>query len=363
MSAVKEHKQPWIHSASVDVLGITGLPFFVLLCVLAFPVFFEKHEFVSPAMWLILVMGIDVSHVYSTLFRTYLDTQTFKMHRQFMILLPVIVWVAGIVLYSFGSLAFWRVIAYLAVFHFIRQQYGFLKIYMRNEKKSTTTSYEIYLIYIITGIPILIWHLSPDRVFVWFVKNDFISVHFSFLIPYLTGLLFACMAVYSVLELIISIRMCSINIPKNLLITGTFVSWYFGIVYFNSDLIFTLFNVITHGIPYIVLIWIYGNKKASVKTTPAWYSFLFTWKGVLFYLSVLVAFSFMEEGLWDSMVWEEHTGYFQMFRIFPSVAGKTIMTLIVPLLAVPQITHYVIDGYIWKIKKDSYQWKNDVLGT
>jgi len=25
----------------------------------------------------------------------------------------------------------------------------------------------------------------------------------------------------------------------------------------------------------------------------------------------------------------------------------------VPLLALPQITHYVIDGFIWKIKRES----------
>jgi hypothetical protein len=43
------------------------------------------------------------------------------------------------------------------------------------------------------------------------------------------------------------------NIPKNLIIIGTLSSWFFGIVYFNNDLVFTLLNVVSHGIPYMAL--------------------------------------------------------------------------------------------------------------
>jgi hypothetical protein len=39
----------------------------------------------------------------------------------------------GLILYQFGSLTFWSVLALVAVFHFIRQQYGFMRIYARFE--------------------------------------------------------------------------------------------------------------------------------------------------------------------------------------------------------------------------------------
>jgi len=42
-------------------------------------------------------------------------------------LVPVLGLTIGIALYSEGELVFWRVLAYLAVFHFIRQQYGWLR--------------------------------------------------------------------------------------------------------------------------------------------------------------------------------------------------------------------------------------------
>ncbi|HSY62347.1 MAG TPA: hypothetical protein VK796_10745 [Cytophaga sp.] len=361
MNGIK--KQSWIFSATVDTFGILSWPFIILGLILTFPDFFLMHAEVSPLLWILVVMGVDVSHVYSTLFRTYLDPITYKKHQQFLNVLPIAVWFAGIVLYTLGMLLFWRVLAYLAVYHFIRQQYGFLKIYMRNENKgSWFYTYSIYLIYFITGIPILIWHCSPDRIFVWFVKEDFISLHFEFLVPYLKMLLAAILAFYILTEIYFSIKKKRVNIPKNILLFGTFISWYMGIVYFNSDLIFTLFNVISHGIPYIVMIWIYGNKKSEKDTTPKWYQYIFSWKGVLLYVSIILLFSFMEEGLWDSMVWEEHHDYFQFFQFIPSVSNKILLSIVVPLLSVPQISHYIIDGYIWRLKEDRYNWKKEVLG-
>jgi len=356
-------KQPWIFSPLVDIPGIVGIPFIIAAIVLFFPDFFATHEEVSPLFWILLVMGVDVSHVYSTLFRTYFEPVTFTRHRHFLLLLPAVVWFSGIILYTFGALLFWRVLAYLAVYHFIRQQYGFLKIYMRNENKdSWLYKYAVCLIYFITGIPVLIWHCSPDRIFFWFVKDDFISLHFSFLIPYLKGVLALLVLIYVVAEIRSIVQNRNINLPKNLLLFGTLISWYMGIVYFNSDLVFTLFNVLSHGIPYMVMIWIYGNKKSVQPVTPKWYKFLFRWPGIFAYISIILLCSFTEEGLWDSMIWKEHTSYFNWFGFIPVITSQALLAIVVPLLSVPQISHYIIDGYIWRLKEDQYSWKKDVLG-
>ncbi|WP_299255673.1 hypothetical protein [uncultured Cytophaga sp.] len=357
-------KQTWIHSAAVDGLGILAWPFIILVSIILFPHYFNEHADVSPIVWILIVMGVDVSHVYSTLFRTYLDPITYKKHRSFLLLVPLVVWIAGVIFYIFGSLLFWRILAYLAVYHFIRQQYGFLKIYMRTENKNDWLyTYTIYVMYAITSIPILIWHCSPDRIFVWFVKNDFISLNFEFMVPYFKLLLALIIGVYIVFEIVESYRRKYLNIPKNVLLLGTFISWYMGIVYFNSDLIFTLFNVVSHGIPYMVLIWIYGSKKSGDTATPHWYRLLFNWKGIVLYSMVLLVFAFIEEGLWDSLIWNEHQNYFAIFKDLPSINNSILLSIIIPLLSVPQISHYIIDGYIWKLKDDRYSWKKEVLDS
>lgn len=359
-----QNKSNWILNATADSLFVVGPPFIILCLIFLFPGYFMAEQDVSPFLWILVVLGVDVSHVYSTLFRTYFEPATFQKHKTILTLVPVLVWVMGVLCYSIDSLLFWHILAYLAVFHFIRQQYGFLRIYVQKEERPRWfTRLENTLVYTITVIPVLIWHLSGDRSFVWFVKDDFFIQSFSSAIPVLQFVLFATIAAYAMAELSFCLRQKVYNTAKYLLLTGTFISWYFGIVYFNSDLIFTLFNVICHGVPYIMLIWVYGNKKTNQQSTErAWYSFLFSYKGVLIYVFILLLLAYVEEGFWNSLIWNEHTEYFSLFSGIPSVSNLHLATFLVPLLSVPQVTHYIIDGFIWKIKDDQFDWKKYILG-
>ena len=44
-------------------------------------------------------------------------------------ILQALGFVVAVALYSAGSIVFWRALAYLAVFHFVRQQYGWVALY------------------------------------------------------------------------------------------------------------------------------------------------------------------------------------------------------------------------------------------
>jgi hypothetical protein len=37
-----------------------------------------------------------------------------------------------------------------------------------------------------------------------------------------------------------------------------------------------------------------------------------------------------------------------------------LLSLIVPLLALPQMTHYIPDGFIWKIKQEEFKSCNEI---
>src|SRR5207237_675550 len=86
--------------------------------------------------WVALVLCIDVAHVYSTVFRTYLDPSELGARRPLLAWIPLGGWVVGVLLHSWKPLYFWRGLAYLAVYHFMRQQYGFLRLYARRERSS-----------------------------------------------------------------------------------------------------------------------------------------------------------------------------------------------------------------------------------
>lgn len=377
-------KQPWVHSPLVDGIFILGSPFLIVAAALLLPASFGEPDSMTVVSWALLVMGVDVSHVYSTLYRTYLDPETHRDHRLFLYLLPFVVFVACMALYSFGALVFWRVMAYLAVFHFARQQFGFMRVYARSETQGPwQRRLDALAIYTATFYPIADWHLSGPKNFNWFMKGDFwylgcgdLSVRpasglcLQSTVEPLRNVLFffyiGILLIYAGKEAFRCWKSASWNIPKNGILAGTVLSWYVGIVHFNSDLAFTAINVVAHGVPYIALVWIYGRKKYKAGTHyESRWAWVFRPRYVAFFVASLLILAYFEEGLWNIWVWhdKEHAGLFTAFHttLGELNAGSPWLRIIVPLLSVPQITHYVIDGFIWKVRKDKYAWRDITL--
>lgn len=249
--------QVWLYSATADSIFILAPAFVVTLGAVIFASWFPASATASPLMWLMLVVGVDVAHVYSTLYRTYLDREESRRYHGLLFGVPIACWVGGVILYSAGSMAFWRVLAYLAVFHFVRQQYGFLRLYARRERQTVfRRRVEGAAIYLATLYPLIYWH-THARHFSWFLEGDFFHLPF----PLLER---AAMAAY-VLALggyaAVNIR-CA-NWPKHLVLAGTALSWYTGIVVYDGDLIFTATNVVAHGVPYMALVWFHERKKSG----------------------------------------------------------------------------------------------------
>ncbi|QIX62708.1 hypothetical protein FY528_14695 [Hymenobacter lutimineralis] len=340
-------RQPWIRSAAFDGLWILGPPFLALLAVVLVPPVFRTSAQMPVWAWVILVVFIDVAHVYSTLFRTYFDPVRRRRFRTLLWLVPLTCYATGVALHWVAGLWFWRVLAYAAVFHFVRQQYGFLRLYSRHETTSLfSRRLDTVLVYAATLYPLLWWHLSPPRNFNWFVTSDFVQYDWPAARGLLTALYVALLVAYLVKEIRRWHHTRQFNRPRNLLLLGTAASWYVGIVLFNGDLAFTLLNVVAHGIPYLALIWATSQPASH---TPAraqsWWQRRY---GIALALGLLFGLAYLEEGIWDGLVWREHAGAFGLFQQLPPVSDSLALSLLVPLLALPQATHYVLDGFIWR---------------
>ena len=191
-------KQPWIHKAKTDLAFIIGPSFFVLAIIFLFQDYIteieNKYSFYT---WLFLIVFIDVAHVYATLFKTYFVADEFKKNKKRLLLLPTICFAIGIILFSFGSLVFWSFLAYVAVFHFIRQQYGFMRLYARNEEKTKlSVVIDNLTIYASTGYPMLYWFFSSERKFNWFVANEFFRFENAFLLQILFWIYISILLIY-----------------------------------------------------------------------------------------------------------------------------------------------------------------------
>ncbi|MDE1151654.1 MAG: hypothetical protein PW788_03875 [Micavibrio sp.] len=360
-------RQPWIANRNIDLGFIIGPAFIVTLAVVALRGSIEELGDTPPWLWLLLVVGVDVSHVYSTIFRTYLDRAEMQKRRALYILAPLFAWVAGTMLYSISALAFWRVLAYLAVFHFMRQQYGFMMIYARGERlrPKLTRILDQSVIYMATLFPLLYWHCH-HRNFSWFVDGDFVQFNAPLVANITAALYGAMLAAYVMKEAVFSWRDGGVNLPKNLLLLGTVLSWGVGIVVFNNDLAFTATNVIAHGIPYMALIWVYGRNQRDYMIEkpayiPATTARLFSARMIPIYIGLLFALAFFEEGVWDGLIWREHGGIFAGFRLLPPVRSDDMMVWLVPLLSLPQSVHYILDAFIWKHNLKDSEWKKILL--
>jgi hypothetical protein len=336
----------WLFSAPIDLgvfLGSAGVALAALWIGARAGVLNDR----TPEWtWIPAVLLIDVAHVWGTGFRVYFDTDELKRRPWLYTLVPVIGLLLGVALYSEGALVFWRVLAYLAVFHFVRQQYGWVMLYRARvgEHDRFGRWLDTSAIYLATLYPLIYWHAHLPRRFWWFLENDFAAPPaFSLLEHVVQPIYWIVLAAYVLRSAYRWLRTHEVNPGKDIVVLTTVVCWYTGIVIFNSDYAFTVTNVIIHGVPYLGLVYWYARTHRPQAGTP----YRFLTRGPIPFLATLWLIAYVEEMLWDRGVWHDRAWLFG--------AGwelGSFKTLLVPLLALPQLTHYILDGFIWRRKSN-----------
>ncbi len=293
--------------------------------------------------WVPCVLLIDVAHVYSTSFKVYLDVSELRRRPLLYAAVPILGFAAAVVLYTFGALVFWRALAYLAVFHFVRQQYGWVALYRGRCGEHDRLGHwlDAATVYAATLYPLAYWHANLPRRFWWFLEGDFALAIPSRVVSALGWIYVCLLVVYTLRSARAWLVTGTPNPGKDIVVATTAVCWYAGIVAYNSDYAFTVTNVIVHGVPYLALVW-FSAARRSAAVLGTLFSRFFG-RGVLVFLATLWALAYVEELVWDRAVWQDRPWLFG-----EGWDAGWLHFLIVPLLAVPQIVHYVLDGFIWK---------------
>lgn len=334
----------WLFSARVDLSVFLGSAIVSLLALVVGAKLGVLEGDTPDWAWIPAVLLIDVAHVYSTGFRVYLDSEEMKRRPWLYAMVPVLGYLIGVALYSEGELLFWRTLAYLAVFHFVRQQYGWVALYRARLGEREGRLIDSAAVYIATIYPLIYWHTHLPRAFWWFLPRDFVDL--PMIVERLAAPLYwLIMATYIIRALYRGIVKGKVNPGKEIVVVTTAVCWYVGIVYYNSDYAFTVTNVIIHGVPYLALIYWYSRERYDQNGRAGVYR-MFA-HGPLVFLLIVWLLAYVEEMVWDRGVWQERSWLFG-----GAIDIAAIKYLIVPLLALPQITHYVLDGFIWRRKSN-----------
>src|SRR5215212_529706 len=289
--------------------------------------------------WVPAVLLVDVAHVYATAFRVYFDAEELRRRLSLDVLAPSIALALSVALYSEGEALFWRALAYLAVFHFVRQQYGWVALYRARagERGRAGWLVDASAVYMATLYPLAYWHANLPRRFWWFLPGDFAQLPV-WVERVAFGLYCAALGAYAVRSARAWLVGGRGNPGKDLVVLTTAVCWYAGIVAFDSDYAFTVTNVVIHGVPYMALVWLYARGRAqhsgrAYRTLARWPVFLLT----------LWLMAYVEELFWDRGVWHERAWLFGAAWDL-----SQLKVVLVPLLALPQATHYVLDGFVWR---------------
>ena len=345
---------PWLLSRRADLALFGGSAAASLLLLAAGARTGLLQADLPPGLWLLFVVGVDVAHVWSTGWRVYADAGEFRSRASLYLAIPAAAFAAGVVAHSLSPALFWRLLAYAAVFHFVRQQYGWVALYRRksgeNEERDgrATRWVDSAAIYAATCGPLVFWHASLPRRFHWFLPGDFATG----LLPRGAGTAALAataflLALWAAKEALRLARGRPVSWGKVLVVTTTALTWHLGIVTFDSDYAFTVTNVLVHGVPYIGLVLFTSRRRAEAHEAarvPPSLADRASRSAILF-LAPLFLVAFAEEWGWDRLVWHEHPGFFPGATIDP---GPLLLSFLVPLLALPQATHYLLDAWIWR---------------
>jgi hypothetical protein len=339
-------RSPWLVSARWDLAVFGGS------ALLAFALLLWGHATgalrgaLPEWAWVATIVVVDVAHVWATAFRVYLDPDERRRRAGLYLGVPLACFILGVLLHTVSAAWFWRALAYGAVIHFVRQQYGWIALYRQRagERGRLDRWLDAAAVYAGTLYPLLWWHAHLPREFAWFLEGDFFPGLPASAAAALGPLHAAIGAAWAARQVARLARREPVSAGKCVVMLGTWMTWYVGIVVFDSDYAFTVTNVLVHGIPYLALVWLWGRAR---------------WRGVasgvgrLFrprlwpaYLAALAAVAYAEEWLWDLVVWHDHAALFPG----PAVEAGAWLALLVPLLALPQATHYALDAWIWRVR-------------
>lgn len=334
----------WLFSPSTDLVAFGGSAALSLVALAVGAATGWLQQGTPEPIWIVYVLLVDIAHVWTTIYRTYTDPLELRRRPWLYTLAPVGGYAAGVALYTrWGSVAFWSVLAYIAVFHFVRQQYGWVAMYRARlgERDRFGRVFDGAVIYTVTIYPLLWWHTHLPRKFGWFFKSDFLPVPTTppWVMATAAVIYWSLLALYC-LRAARAWREGRPNPGKDLVVLTTALCWYVGIVALNSDYAFTVTNVLIHGIPYIVLLWFYGRWRLQQDNDSVYPMFA---QGPGIYLASIWILAYVEELLWDRAVWGER----------PQLFGgpwhlEDWHAWVVPALALPQLVHYILDGFIWR---------------
>lgn len=343
MSSSQTNPGPWyLFSPGVDLFAFLGSGVFTVLGIAGAAYFGILDQWLPKWLWVVAMICLDGGHIFGTIFRVYLDPVELRRRPYLYGLTPLIAYFLGLlVIHFWGGLAYFRVIAYSAIYHFIRQQFGWVRLYRyrRAEKGRLGQWLDEAAIYAATLYPLLYLHVHPAHNVFWSTKQDIIHVPLP-LAPF-TVLYWLIMGAYVIKSVGTWCGLGTPNPGKDIVVSTTAFCWYLGYVtLYGYPFANTLTVVVLHAMPYYALTYYYTrHRREAGEPVGGALS-----QGLVPFLATHVVLAFLFTGAWDILASHHQTWLFRASWNLP----WGILKFILPMLGVIQLTHYFLDAFIWR---------------
>ena len=352
---------PWLVSPRFDV-ALVGLPLLGTALVAMTP---ATTGYLPLWAFLVFVVAVDVAHVWSTLYISFLDREAFARRKLlFLLPIPVAIFISWR-LHLHAPWLFWTCLAYFAIHHFAAQQWGFVALYRMLAGERDTLDRRLDWWALWTGAlgPVVLWHASPERIFDWFGNGEVFLVQLE---PGLKPDIVAFMAGIGALwagRQAWHARRGTLNPGKVMWMVTVWLSWSIGIGLADHPVVSIAAINLLHGGPFLALVWFRCNRRWQGQTAGA-RSPLLAWlsqrQAVLAFYGVVLGLGLLESSTWDATHWGI---YLQpILGVRPLELTPPAEALLVAVLATPQIVHYYLDRWLWKLDGSNPDL-NQVLGV
>lgn len=276
-----------------------------------------------------LLAFFDASHVFSTIFKSYLDTNERRHRKILLFLVPLLIYLLLILIYNIWGLKIVLILfGYYNVYHIVRQQYGWVSISARkaNENNKLDYYFDKITIYTFMVLPVVWAHFSFPA------TDKQISIPKSKTAASICiALLMLTFVLYFARQIFKLFTGKAINFSKMLQMTTSFISWG-AVIVFQSPLLLVI-TVLLHGIPYLGIVYKQSGMNKRIERGPF---FLKMGYPLWFFLIVVFTLGLLYTKMNNVVKISFSLGLFKEY-------------LICALLVFP-IMHFTIDGVIWRRK-------------
>jgi hypothetical protein len=326
-------RDKYIVSPAFDWIFFIGSPLLAVALVQFATRFFNEAQ-VAGAILTYMALG----HHVPTFLRAYGDPDEFSRNRFRLTAVPICVIVVIGLLAALNS----RLLALVFIwdqYHFVRQHYGFMRIY--DAKNGSTVN---------TGPNLDLWLCFSLFIYI-IAKGDFYSYVYAnslfdagivpptWLGPLLLDASFAIAATVLLLFVVGMVRRARQGEPVSLLkivvTLTTYGVWYYAYVVFSNPFLSYGISSLFHCLQYDALAWHYNRRKATaLPEAPNTRVFRFV---------------HASRHLWA------YVGAILAYGLFSSFAGNMAPFVVFVLNRTTGVLHYYYDSFIWQVRRAEFR--------